>query len=294
MRKHRKEIAFVLSAVTFCVILALIIVVSMRSHEKPKNDTQTYETISGLETERVPETMVYDDIVSEPVTEGLPEGISYKKVTSKTVINTENGSRVVYNYPRFEGFSTEKDASLNGFIKYYLDVKCKETGEGMYKLAAYGAKVIYEVTDFSVGYMDDKFMSLMFTGNYDIDYEGEHIDSGVRHFMYSMNVDMQDMELVTSSQLFANYMTLRTRMTEDKLSLVHGQEGLLGQTSYTVMLSQYSDKYEIYPDVYFEDDSVKIIVSLTAELGGCAVFSDSREAAKEYLNTYLSELSQYW
>ncbi len=293
MKTYKKELAFLLSATLFCVLCAAIIVVSLRTAEKPKIDLDTYDTILGNLSEITPETKVYEDIIGEPVTSGLPDGVSYRRITSKTVINTENGSRVVFNYPYFEGFSDEIDANLNSLVKYELDNRSRETGEGMYKLASYGAKVIYEVTDFKIGYADSKFISIMFEGIFDFDSEGEHIDTGEVYFRYSMNIGIDKMQLLTSKQLFSDYYTMRSRLLDGKLSLAYGQQELLSDTSYSSILSQYNDKYQIYPDLFFEDSSVNIIITLTADLGGCAVFSDSLIDGKEYLNTYLSELSEY-
>ncbi len=292
MKKYKKEIAFIISAVVFCTLCAFIIAAGLRLRDK-NEIYHPYETMSGLETEFTPETIVYDDVISEPVTEDLPEGISYKKITSKTVINTENASRIVYNYPRFTGFSNEKDGELNSFIKLYIEQKSKETGEGLYKLSSFGAKVIYELEDFLVGYVDDGLISIMFLGYYDIDYEGEHIDTGIRHFSYSLNIAMENMEPIESKELFSDYLAFRERLIDGKLVLKDALEGLLDNTSYSAMLSSYSDRYQIYPDIFLEKDSVSVIVSLTADLGGYAVFTDTKDEAKVYLNSYLLALSEY-
>ncbi len=294
MKRYSKEIGFILSAVVFCVICAVIIVISLKNDEKPSTTVDSYDYVYNDVTEIVPETKVYDDIISDPIVEGMPNGISYRQVTSRIIINTENASRVVFNYPTFSGISTQEDDSLNYLIKYQLEKMCRNTGEGMYKLASRGAKVVYEVTDFYIGYFDGSFFSIMFEGYYSVDSVDEHIDTGAHNFKYSMNIDLRKMELVSSEQLLSDYYLLRKRLTEGKLSLRFGEKDLLLNTNFGDMLSQYSDKYQIYPDLFFDSDSVNIIISLTADLGGSAVFSDKKAEAKVYINTYLAALSDYY
>ncbi len=294
MQQYKREIAFILSALVFCLFCALIIVFSVNSTPKePQNEYGTYEIQYGLDTEITPETIVYEDEISDPVSEDMPEGVSYRKVMSRTIINTANGSRVILNYPRFTGLSHQKDIELNDLIRYYIEDMCRNTGEGMYKLAALGAKVMYELSDFKIGYIDGNFISIMFEGTYDTDFEGEPIDTGIHHFRYSLNIDLDKMDALSNEQLFADYIRFRSRLMDGKLILKHGDEKLLEHTTYASILSQYGDKHSIYPDLFFEKNTVNVIVSLSSDLGGCAVFSDTKTAGKEYINTYLAALSQY-
>ena len=68
---------------------------------------------------------------------------------------------------------------------------------------------------------------------------------------------------------------------------LEGDSDLSIGITYAEMFSQYSNQYKIYPDVYFTEDNIMIIISLTPDIAGCAVYSYSINDAKQFLKNDL-------
>ena len=99
--KHKIPVMLLAFAV-FLLLITLIIIFPIK---KQPSDTQSTDTSEDY----VPQTMVYDDIISEPVTDNMPSGVSYTKVTSTLITDVENGSRIIENYPVFSGYQGMND-----------------------------------------------------------------------------------------------------------------------------------------------------------------------------------------
>ena len=120
--------------------------------------------------------------------------------------------------------------------------------------------------------------------------DSAHIDTGATDFSYSVNVDLINIEIIESKQLFSDFLLMGERFKNEKMTLVYGSDDI-ENVKLVDMLSQYSIKYDIYPDIYFTKNSVNFIILLTSDLGGYAVFSDSLSDSREYVNQYLLALS---
>lgn len=289
MKTYAKEKIFIATAISFVLVCVIILAVVMR--QRSSNDTDTsYDVFTDDEVISF-DTIVYDDVISEPIYDGMPEGVFYKSVSTRTVLNTDNGSALALKYPVFAGFDgADTDYNLNDLILFQLDKMRRVTADGFYSRLASGAKVVYEITDFEIGYADERFISIKFEGCFDVQDENAYIDTGAKMFAYSMNIDISNMQILTNEQLYADFFALKRRFTNGSLVLKQGDDDLLDNASYTDLFSQYNDKYTIYPDVYFTKDSVNVIIMLNSDLGGHAVFTESLSDSKEYINTYLAAL----
>ncbi len=283
-----KTKAFLISLAVFLFALILIVSVSLRKKAGDSEDV-SYSTESSV---GILDTIVYDDVISEPIYDNMPDGVYYKKITKRTVLNTENGSRIVYNYPSFEGFEgLNTDNDINSLIVSYIKKKQKSSAEGFYKLIESGAKAVYEISDFEITYADFSLISIVFDGYYDINDENSHIDTGASSVKYSLNIDIANMKILTSEQLISSFTSLKSRFVGGDMLFESGAEELLDIASLDDLFFQYKAEYEIYPDIYFTEDNVKIIILLTSDLGGDAVFSDNINEAREYIYADMPALS---
>ena len=285
------------TTVTVIVSLAVFVIISISVlcvtlFKKPSEDDYDEH---GEETLIIPETLVYDDVISEPIYDNMPEGIYYRTVTKKTVLNTDNGSRMVYFYPEFEGFDgLNKDTELNSLIKEHMTLMQRMHGGGLYKMIEHGAKATYDITSFEITYIDDSFISIVFFGSFYAIGDTIYIDTGSRNFAYSLNIDIEAMKTLDSSDLISDFLALRSSFLNGELKMTVGADDLLKNTTYSEIFGQYRSEYEIYPDIYFTFERVNVIISLTSDLGGAAVFSDTKEGSRDYINTFLSPLTTYY
>jgi len=289
MKTYSKEKVFIAVAVAFILVCLIVLAVAVSQRDRSEGDTSSDVFTDDLEITF--ETIVYDDVISEPIYEGMPEGVFYKSVTTRTVLNTDNGSVLAYKYPVFAGFAGDStDYDLNDLILFQLDKMRRLTADGFYSRLSSGAKVEYEITDFEIGYADEQFISIYFEGYYDVQDENAYIDTGSKAIAYSMNIDIANMQMLTNEQLYADFFALKSRFINGELALVRGEDDLLDSASHADLFAQYNDKYTIYPDLYFTGDSVNVIILLNSDLGGRAVFKDTLSDSKEYINTYLRAL----
>lgn len=290
MKKSTKLLAFTMALAIFSVLLVCILVIPKIKDTNNNEYHDPYETIESY----IPETKVYDDTVSAPVTEGMPQGVSYKTITKKTILDTKTASRLVLNFPMFSGFDEATDAAVNSIISENIDHNIRNYGQGMYKMLGTGVKVIFELTDYEITYIDNKFISIVFLGYFVSYSEYSHIDLGENNFRYSVNIDVQEKQQITDSMLLSDFLSLKTYFIQGKMNLEYGMEGLLDNANYTDLFSQYSSLYKIYPSFYFTNEKMMMIISLTSDIGGNAVFSCNINDSKAFMNSYHYSMSDLY
>ena len=289
MKKSTKLLAFTIALALFLVLLVCILIVPRL---KDANN-QYYDPYDTLES-YIPETKVYDDTESAPITEGMPEGVSYKTITKKTILDTKTASRLVLNFPLFSGFGDVIDAAVNSIISENIDLSIRNYGQGMYKMLGTGAKIIFEITNYEITYIDNKFISMVFSGYFVSYSEFSHIDLGESDFRYSVNIDVQEKQQIADSMILSDFLSLKTYFIQGKMNFEHGMEGLLNNANYTDLFSQYSSLYKIYPSFYFTKEKMMMIISLTSDMGGNAVFSCSINDSKAFMNVYHYSMSDLY
>ncbi len=264
--KHK---ALIVSAIVFAVLIIVVLAVAMNY-----NTADSQGVGDSTEDQYVPESIVYDDVISEPIYDGMPDGVFYKEVSTRTVLDTASGSRIVLIYPIFggyEGLNTDDDINLI-VTEYNRDAQ-RQFGEGMYKMIERGVKVVYEITDFNITYADADFISILYEGFFGVYDENDHIDTGNKNFSYSLNIDVKNREIITSDKLIRDFGTLKSIFLDGEMQLASGMEGLLDNSDYDDMIYQYNEQYKVYPMLCFSKDTLMLIISLTSDLGGNAVFS---------------------
>ncbi len=287
MKLTPKKIAFLLSLAVFLIILTVIIISALTRNKEPSQE--------GVESTYVPETIQYEDVLSEPIYEGMPDGVYYRRNTERTVTDTETASRIVTNYPIFGGFSgVDTDEKINELIVYHNVEMQRHFGNGMEKMLGRYIKVVYEVSDFYITYIDSDFISIMYEGVFAVSSEKDHIDMGNSYFKYSLNIDVKNKTMITSDQLINNFNSMKLTFQKGDMKMELGLDGLHDNITYYEMFNQYSDTYNIYPMMYFTKEKVMIIISLTPDLGGNAVFSYNIKDSKGFLDHTVEPMQKYY
>ena len=287
MKLTPKKIAFLLSLGVFLVMIALIIVSAVMRKDQPTDEP--------AESTYVPETMQYDDVLSAPIYEGMPDGVYYKRNTTKLVTDVETASRIVMTYPIFGGFQGEgADDEINELITYHNSEMQRQFGNGMDKMLGRYIMVVYEVSDFYITYIDSDFISIMYDGVFAVSSEKDHIDLGNSYFKYSLNIDVKNRKMITSDELVTNFSTMKLTFQKGAMTMEYGLEGLHDNISYYEMFGQYTDTYGIYPMMYFTKDKVMLIISLTPDLGGNAVYSYNIKDSAGFLDHSIVSMQKYY
>ncbi len=280
MKLSKKHIAFIGALFVFCLLMIFILPVFL---DKTPNKPDQFDEIT--EIDYTPETIIYEDTVSDPITDNMPGGTSYRCINTRTVLDTKTASRVSLCYPEFLGFGDDSvDDQLNALVKTYNEQMQRYYGQGLYKMINYGIKVVYELESFTVTYADESFISIVFFGVFSTISENDPIDTGSQTFAYSLNIDVKNSAVITSEQILSDFGALKNTFFEGKMHLENGQSGLLDNTTYYDMFYQYSDIYKIYPMFYFSKDKLMMIITLTSDLGGRAVFSNNLSESKDFIS----------
>ena len=286
---NKKVIALSLAVFVF-VVLAVGIVAFLRNDKSVLDDDKEDD-----QTEIIPETLIYDDVISEPIYDKMPDGVYYTRVTKKTVLNTDNGSRLVLIYPQFSGFEgLNYTSELNSLIVDHNQQMLRKYAGEIYKMVSHGAKATYDIESFEITYIDSQIVSILFYGSFYAMGENIYIDTGAKKFAYSLNIDLDELEVLTTKELLSDFLSLKTSFINGDLNFEYGADDLLKNITYSEMFYQYRSDYEIYPDIYFTFEGVNVIISLNSDLGGVALFSDTKENSRKYINSFLSPLVTYY
>ena len=281
MKITSKAFIFLITATIFSLVV-FVVVFSSRTN-KNVDENNDYET--GY----IPETILFDDVISDPVYEGMPDGVSYRCISTRKTTDTKTGSRLVMNYPVFSGFG-EADETINEIIVYHNEEMKKIHGNGMEKMLGWNIKVIYEIRSFFISYIDNDLLSIVYDGVFSSFSENDHIDTGNYYFKYSVNIDLKNKKILTSDELISNYLLMKSNLVAGNMKVEYAIEDLFKYSTYYEMLIQYGDTYKNYPMLYFTKDKVNIIISLTPDLGGHAVFSYNINDSMEFINSDLASL----
>lgn len=277
MNMRNKLPVILLSFACFLLIVTLVIISPFEKNDENPSVSSTDES------SYVPETEIYDDIISDPITDGMPDGVSYKTVSTTLITDKANGSRIVEIYPEFEGYKgINNDTDINYLIKLHREDMMRAYGEGLYKDVGTQTQVIYQIDGFDITYADEKFISIVYYGFNSVIGGNVNVDTGKKEFKCSLNIDIQNMRILKSYELISEFYTLKSIFCDGKMKLEGDFDLSIGIT-HAEMFSQYSNQYKIYPDVYFTEDNIMIIISLTPDIAGCAVYSYSINDAKQFL-----------
>ena len=275
-----KKTVFFISAIVFLVLVTIVIVAGKRNSNTDVNDEESYY---------VPETIIFDDEISEPVYEGMPEGISYRRVGTKITTDTKTGSRLAMTYPVFSGFG-DADNDINELIQYYNETMKRIHGSGMEKMLGRNIEVVYEVNDFMISYIDSELISIVYNGMFSSFAENDHIDTGNYYFKYSLNIDVKNKKVITSDEIISNYLLMKSRIMAGEMKTEYLIDDYFEYFTYYDMLVQYGDAYKNYPMLYFTKERLNIIIALTPDVGGHAVFSYNLQDSKEFIDGNIEPL----
>lgn len=197
-------------------------------------------------------------------------------VETVTVFTQEDGNEISLMYPQIKGYpDPEAQIRINDSIARYVRAMYEKqdliaTEDGGYEYAVTAAEITLQTEGFLSGYIFGAIYS---------QYSGKGT-----FFAYTLNCDIENGCLYTTEELLSDYDLLAQRFLKGDFSQHFGYEGLDGMMSFEDMLLQYKTEYGIYPDVYFTDDSVGLLVETVTLLGGYAGYTLPYPRAREALD----------
>ncbi len=236
------------------------------SSEVPDTPESSEAVITGHETEPA-------DTAAES-TEPRPE-VVYEIRDVRTSLGGQSYKQL--RYPELSRFGDENIRNkVNTLLSQIAEAEYASHAKGVAELLASGRTVTYEVTRSEVTYIGTELMSVRSEGVYRVSGNADE------RFIYCNIIDLKTGRDVTEKNTFSNFGILINAFTEGRFTLVSGADGLLASASYAELISPYKDYalYGTYPDVYFTNDSVVIIIELGAALGYYAEFSLPLSAAE--------------
>ncbi len=191
-------------------------------------------------------------------------------MTVETVTKTEGEGdvSVVMIYPEIKTNVSSKyrESELNAEIVSYMDeqrrIMCGASPSDAYEY-------IIESTD--IKYTNGTFFSAVVVGHY---YMNASAHPTI--FAYAINFDADECRVLQPSELFKDFSTVKKAFLDGKFTLKKGMDGLLTETSYEDMFTEYRPEYDIYPGAYYTEDGFGLIIELVFTLDGYALFEIPR------------------
>lgn len=206
-----------------------------------------------------PDETTADDTTDDRQTPAEPMEIGTKKTS-----DGQGDITIEMIYPEIKSPSPSKYSTeeLNEEIAYYMDEQrknmCRTSPEDAYEY-------VIESTD--ITYVGGSFFSAVVVGHFYI--------SASPHptiFAYAINFDANECRVLSSGELINDFAAVKKSFLDGKFTLKKGMNGLLNETSYEDMFTEYRAEYDIYPGVYYTGDSFGMIIELVFTLDGYALF----------------------
>ncbi len=198
-------------------------------------------------------------------------------VETETVFMQEDGNEISLMYPQIKGYpDADAQTRMNAEIARYAHAMYEKqdliaTEDGGYEYAVTAAEVTLQTEGFLSGYIFGAIYS---------QYSGKGA-----FFAYTLNCDIENGCLYTADELLSDYDYLAQRFLKGDFTQHFGYEEMDGMMSYADMLLQYKTEYGIYPDIYFTQEGVGLLVETVTLLGGYAGYTLPYPRAREALNT---------
>ena len=148
------------------------------------------------------------------------------------------------------------------------------------ELISSGSAVSYEITAAKVTYMGNGLLSARSEGM--IDYANDTNDV---KFAYSIIIDLSTGRDIAPKKIYSDFGSIITLFTSGKFKQISGEDSLLSSVSLEKLMENYKyyAQYSTYPETYFTEDSLVIILDTDREHGFFAEFSIALTEVNGYL-----------
>lgn len=246
------------------------------------SDIPEETTLSAPETtEAIPdETTAGSDVTTEAdtaeeTTEEAPVIVTYEYdvIEDKRELGEIGGHKyyAVIRYPALTGLDdAAKQEKLNTTIMQHAVIQYQNLLPNASELISSKTAVSYEITTAEVTYMGNGLVSARSEGVID-----QADDTGDLRFAYSIILDLSTGRDVSLKKIYSDFGAVMKLFTSGKFKQISGEDSLLSSISLEKLMENYKyyAQYNDYPETYFTQDSLVIILDTDKENGFFAEFS---------------------
>ena len=234
------------------------------------------ETTEVLPDETTAESTVTTEAdTAEETTEEPPVIVTYKYdvIEDKRELGEIGGQKyyAVIRYPALTGLDdAAKQEKLNTTIMQHAVIQYQNLLPNASELISSKTAVSYEITSAEVTYMGNGLVSARSEGVID-----QADDTGDLKFAYSIILDLSTGRDVSLKKIYSDFGSVMNLFTSGKFKQISGEASLLSSVSLEKLMEAYKyyAQYNDYPETYFTQDSLVIILDTDRENGFFAEFS---------------------
>ncbi len=222
---------------------------------------------------------------TEEVTEAPPVIITYEYdiIEDKRELGEIGGKKyyAVIKYPALTGIEDAKiQDKINTTIMQHAVFQYENALPNASELISSGSAVSYEITSAEITYMGGGLLSARSEGI--IDHAD---DTNDLKFAYSIIIDLSTGRDIAPKKIYSDFGSIITLFTSGKFKQISGEESLLSSISLEKLMENYKyyAQYSTYPETYFTQDSLVIILDTDKENGFFAEFSIALTEVNGYL-----------
>ena len=247
----------------------------------------TPETTEALPDETTTEVAVVttEAETTEEITEAPPVIITYEYdvIEDKRELGEIGGKQyfAIIRYPAITGIENVKiQEKINTTIMQHAVYQYENALPNASELISSGSAVSYEVTSAEVTYMGNGLLSARSEGV--IDHAN---DTNDLKFAYSIVIDLSTGRDIAPKKIYSDFGSIITLFTSGKFKQISGEDSLLSSVSLEKLMENYKyyAQYSTYPETYFTQDSLVIILDTDKENGFFAEFSIALSEINGYL-----------
>ena len=244
---------------------------------------ETTVSVSDETTAEAPQTTEAE--TTEEITEAPPVIVTYEYdvIEDKRELGETGGKKcyAVIRYPALTGIEDAKiQEKINTTIMQHAVFQYENTLPNASELISSGSAVSYEVTSAEVTYMGNGLLCARSEGV--IDHASDTDDL---KFAYSIVIDLSTGRDISPKKIYSDFGSIITLFTSGKFKQISGEESLLSSLSLEKLMENYKyyAQYSNYPETYFTEDSLVIILDTDRENGFFAEFSIPLSEVNGYL-----------
>lgn len=222
---------------------------------------------------------------TKEITEAPPVIVTYEYdvIEDKRELGETGGKKcyAVIRYPALTGIEDAKiQEKINTTIMQHAVFQYENTLPNASELISSGSAVSYEVTSAEVTYMGNGLLCARSEGV--IDHASDTDDL---KFAYSIVIDLSTGRDISPKKIYSDFGSIITLFTSGKFKQISGEESLLSSLSLEKLMENYKyyAQYSNYPETYFTEDSLVIILDTDRENGFFAEFSIPLSEVNGYL-----------
>jgi len=244
---------------------------------------ETTVSVPDETTAEAPQTTEAE--TTEEITEAPPVIVTYEYdvIEDKRELGETGGKKcyAVIRYPALTGIEDAKiQEKINTTIMQHAVFQYENTLPNASELISSGSAVSYEVTSAEVTYMGNGLLCARSEGV--IDHAS---DTNDLKFAYSIVIDLSTGRDISPKKIYSDFGSIITLFTSGKFKQISGEESLLSSLSLEKLMENYKyyAQYSNYPETYFTEDSLVIILDTDRENGFFAEFSIPLSEVNGYL-----------